>query len=38
MVGQEPVRFSLIEFEYFTGLNCDYIEDMENPRWFLYGS
>ncbi|KAF3524791.1 hypothetical protein F2Q69_00048608 [Brassica cretica] len=33
MVGQEPVRFSLIEFEYLTRLNCDYIEDMENPRW-----
>ncbi|KAF2594699.1 hypothetical protein F2Q70_00043680 [Brassica cretica] len=33
MVGPEPVRFSLIEFEYLIGLNCDYIEDMKNPRW-----
>nr|VDD23367.1 unnamed protein product [Brassica rapa] len=24
--------FSLIEFEHLTGLNCDYIKDLENPR------
>ena len=32
LVGPEPVRFSLLEFEHLTGLNCDYIEDLENPR------
>ncbi|KAF8087927.1 hypothetical protein N665_0560s0005 [Sinapis alba] len=28
----DPVRFSLIEFEQLTGLNCEYIEHLENPR------
>ncbi|KAF8114448.1 hypothetical protein N665_0037s0024 [Sinapis alba] len=32
LVGPEPVRFSLIEFEHLTGLNCDYVENLENPR------
>ncbi|CAF2087290.1 unnamed protein product, partial [Brassica napus] len=32
LVGPQPVRFSLFEFEHLTGLNCDYIEDLENPR------
>ncbi|KAG5399641.1 hypothetical protein IGI04_014248, partial [Brassica rapa subsp. trilocularis] len=32
LVVSQPVRFSLIEFEYLTGLNCDYIKDLENPR------
>ncbi|XP_013729290.3 uncharacterized protein LOC106432990 [Brassica napus] len=32
LVGPQPVRFSLLEFEHLTGLNCDYIEDIENPR------
>ncbi|KAF3560447.1 hypothetical protein F2Q69_00013914 [Brassica cretica] len=32
LVGPQPVRFSLLEFEHLTGLNCDYIEDLENPR------
>ncbi|KAF2564156.1 hypothetical protein F2Q70_00016194 [Brassica cretica] len=32
LVGPQPVRFSLIEFEHLTGLYCDYIEDLENPR------
>ncbi|KAF8108580.1 hypothetical protein N665_0107s0002 [Sinapis alba] len=32
LVGPEPVRFSLIEFEHLTGLNCAYIENFENPR------
>ncbi|KAF8094370.1 hypothetical protein N665_0364s0001, partial [Sinapis alba] len=32
LVGADPVRFSLIEFEQFTGLNCEYIEHLENPR------
>ncbi|CAN7011956.1 unnamed protein product [Brassica rapa subsp. trilocularis] len=32
VVVSQPVRFSLIEFEYLTGLNCDYIKDLENPR------
>uniref|UniRef100_A0A0D3BC52 DUF1985 domain-containing protein n=1 Tax=Brassica oleracea var. oleracea TaxID=109376 RepID=A0A0D3BC52_BRAOL len=27
LVGPEPVRFSLLEFEHLTGLNCEYIED-----------
>ncbi|KAL0747242.1 hypothetical protein Bca101_029244 [Brassica carinata] len=42
-VGPEPLRFSLLEFENLTGLNCEYIEDLETPkcgvtpRWFLSG-
>ncbi|CAN6984469.1 unnamed protein product [Brassica oleracea var. botrytis] len=32
LVGPQPVRFSLLEFEHLAGLNCDYIEDLENPR------
>ncbi|KAF8084775.1 LOW QUALITY PROTEIN: hypothetical protein N665_0701s0005 [Sinapis alba] len=32
LVGADPVRFSLIEFEQLTGLNCEYIEHLENPR------
>ncbi|KAG5375501.1 hypothetical protein IGI04_040097 [Brassica rapa subsp. trilocularis] len=32
LVISQPVRFSLIEFEHLTGLNCDYIKDLENPR------
>uniref|UniRef100_A0A0D3CSK1 DUF1985 domain-containing protein n=1 Tax=Brassica oleracea var. oleracea TaxID=109376 RepID=A0A0D3CSK1_BRAOL len=32
LVVLQPVRFSLIEFEHFTGLNCEYIKDLENPR------
>ncbi|KAF8089790.1 hypothetical protein N665_0497s0030 [Sinapis alba] len=32
LVGLEPARFSLIEFEPFTSLNCDYVENQENPR------
>ncbi|KAF8090559.1 hypothetical protein N665_0473s0011 [Sinapis alba] len=32
LVGADPVRFSLIEFEQLTGLNCEYIENLENPR------
>ncbi|KAF2564152.1 hypothetical protein F2Q70_00016193 [Brassica cretica] len=32
LVGPQPVRFSQLEFEHITGLNCDYIEDLENPR------
>ncbi|RID79706.1 hypothetical protein BRARA_A02420 [Brassica rapa] len=32
LVGPQPVRFALLEFEHLTGLNCDYIEDMKNPR------
>ncbi|CAN7041140.1 unnamed protein product, partial [Brassica oleracea var. botrytis] len=32
LVVSQPVRFSLIEFEHHTGLNCDYIEDLENTR------
>ncbi|KAF8114429.1 hypothetical protein N665_0037s0006 [Sinapis alba] len=31
LVGADPVRFSLIEFEQLTGLNCEYIENLENP-------
>ncbi|XP_056850744.1 uncharacterized protein LOC130500065 [Raphanus sativus] len=30
LVGPEPLRFSLIEFEKLTGLNCEYIEDLES--------
>ncbi|KAF8104091.1 hypothetical protein N665_0180s0010 [Sinapis alba] len=32
LVGADPVRFSLIEFEQPTGLNCEYIENLENLR------
>ncbi|KAF8114404.1 hypothetical protein N665_0038s0028 [Sinapis alba] len=32
LVGADPVRFSLIEFEQLTGLNCEYIENLENSR------
>ncbi|RID79611.1 hypothetical protein BRARA_A02336 [Brassica rapa] len=31
-VASQPARFSLIEFEHLTGLNCDYIKDLENLR------
>ena len=32
LVGLEPVRFSLLEFENLIGLNCEYIEDLERPH------
>ncbi|KAF2550138.1 hypothetical protein F2Q68_00035375 [Brassica cretica] len=32
LVGPEPVRFSLLEFENLTGLNYEYIEDLERPH------
>ncbi|KAF2581915.1 hypothetical protein F2Q68_00002423 [Brassica cretica] len=32
LVGPEPVKFSLIEFEHLTGLNCNYFQDIENLR------
>ena len=32
LIGPQPVRFSLNEFEHLTGLNCDYIEDLEKLR------
>ncbi|KAG2247525.1 hypothetical protein Bca52824_087153 [Brassica carinata] len=32
LVGPEPLRFSLLEFENLTGLNCEYIEDLETPN------
>ncbi|KAF3524609.1 hypothetical protein F2Q69_00050184 [Brassica cretica] len=32
LVGPGPVRFSLLEFENLTGLNCEYIEDLERPH------
>ncbi|CAN7079101.1 unnamed protein product, partial [Brassica oleracea var. botrytis] len=32
LVGPQPVRFSLLEFENLTGLNCEYIEDLESPH------
>ncbi|KAF8118662.1 hypothetical protein N665_0003s0037 [Sinapis alba] len=32
LVGADPLRFSLIEFEQLTGLSCEYIENLENPR------
>ncbi|KAG2328684.1 hypothetical protein Bca52824_011412 [Brassica carinata] len=28
----QPVRFSLLEFENLTGLNCEYIENLERPN------
>ncbi|KAF8114440.1 hypothetical protein N665_0037s0017 [Sinapis alba] len=32
LVGADPVRSSLIEFEKLTGLNCEYIEHLKNLR------
>ncbi|KAF8051585.1 hypothetical protein N665_1698s0001 [Sinapis alba] len=32
LVSEDPVRFSLIEFEQLTGLNCEYIDNLENPK------
>uniref|UniRef100_A0A0D3D713 DUF1985 domain-containing protein n=1 Tax=Brassica oleracea var. oleracea TaxID=109376 RepID=A0A0D3D713_BRAOL len=32
LVGPQLVRFSLLEFENLTGLNCEYIEDLERPH------
>ncbi|KAL0823837.1 hypothetical protein Bca101_047514 [Brassica carinata] len=32
LVGPEPLRFSLLEFENLTGLNCEYIKDLETPK------
>uniref|UniRef100_A0A0D3AU93 Ubiquitin-like protease family profile domain-containing protein n=1 Tax=Brassica oleracea var. oleracea TaxID=109376 RepID=A0A0D3AU93_BRAOL len=32
LVGPQPVRFSLLEFENLNGLNCEYIEDLESPH------
>ncbi|KAG2265847.1 hypothetical protein Bca52824_072926 [Brassica carinata] len=32
LVGPEPLRFSLLEFENLTGLNREYIEDLETPK------
>ncbi|KAL0886319.1 hypothetical protein Bca101_010302 [Brassica carinata] len=32
LVGPQPIRFSLLEFENLTGLNCEYIEDLERPN------
>ena len=32
LVGPEPLMFSLLEFENLTGLNCEYIEDLETPK------
>ncbi|KAF3588435.1 hypothetical protein F2Q69_00030122 [Brassica cretica] len=31
LVGVQPVRFSLHEFEEITGLNCEYVKNVENP-------
>ncbi|KAF3538542.1 hypothetical protein F2Q69_00020325 [Brassica cretica] len=35
LVGPQPVRFSLLEFENLTGLNCEYIEDLESPHFVV---
>ncbi|KAF8105320.1 hypothetical protein N665_0158s0009 [Sinapis alba] len=32
LVGPDPVRFSLIDFEHLIGLNCDYVENLKNLR------
>ena len=32
LVGPELVKLTLIEFEYLTGLNCNYIENLENQK------
>ncbi|KAG2306831.1 hypothetical protein Bca52824_026579 [Brassica carinata] len=33
LVGPEPLRFSPLEFENLTGLNREYIEDLETPKF-----
>ncbi|RID40233.1 LOW QUALITY PROTEIN: hypothetical protein BRARA_J00294 [Brassica rapa] len=35
LVGPQPVRFSLSEFVNLTGLNCEYIEDLERPHYVV---
>uniref|UniRef100_A0A0D3CKT7 DUF1985 domain-containing protein n=1 Tax=Brassica oleracea var. oleracea TaxID=109376 RepID=A0A0D3CKT7_BRAOL len=35
LVGPEPVRFSLLEFENLTGVNCEYIVDLERPHYVV---
>ncbi|CAN7048791.1 unnamed protein product, partial [Brassica oleracea var. botrytis] len=35
LVGPEPVRFSLLEFEHLTGLNCEYIEGLDRPHFVV---
>ena len=43
LIVPKPVRVSLIEFEYLTGLNCNFIGNLENltvevkRRWFVFG-
>ncbi|KAF8093536.1 hypothetical protein N665_0383s0161 [Sinapis alba] len=32
LVGPQLVKVSLIEFKHLTGLNCDYIKDLESPE------
>ncbi|KAL0845042.1 hypothetical protein Bca101_018288 [Brassica carinata] len=32
LVAPQPMRFSLLEFENLTGLNCEYIENLERPN------
>lgn len=32
LLGLQPVRFSLHEFQQITGLNCDYVENLEYPE------
>ncbi|XP_024016347.1 uncharacterized protein LOC112089822 [Eutrema salsugineum] len=31
LVGLIPIRFSLNEFEHITGLNCEYVDNLEDP-------
>ncbi|CAN7042895.1 unnamed protein product, partial [Brassica rapa subsp. trilocularis] len=31
LFGPQRARFSLIEFEHITGLNCEYIKNLDNP-------
>ncbi|KAF3551031.1 hypothetical protein DY000_02009213 [Brassica cretica] len=35
LVRPEPVRFSLLEFGNLTGLNCEYIKDLERPHYVV---
>nr|VDD54930.1 unnamed protein product [Brassica oleracea] len=35
LVGPQPVRFALLEFENLIGLNCEYIEDLERPHYVV---
>lgn len=32
LIGSQPIRFSLLEFQHLTGLNCEYLKRLEEPQ------